>query len=349
MDLKVEASPNTANLKVVLVEEDPDCYAHLKNVVKRRWPSVSLDEAEGPINLNSSNVYLLRSSLNEALPVIAQIGLGNALYFFDPLRSVQYSAIESVAGNRINTFFKTGTEFVIFVFTSDWFLGRKDFAPLPITKSSWTEEEEKTVREADELFGNTEWRNYLLTDEPIQLKQNLLIELYRRRLHKWFRYILPMPFNPREEQLFHLFLCSNYEVGIRESRDFFCEKTGNPKYSPDNSAAFSKFKALHPELMIGMTGNRKPIEWKMLWRVIREHEEGMCDPLCRDLRDIALHPHPRRSALQWLENNDYLSEFGVENAWRVEENRYIVNWRTLKKRLGVCPPPALTPLSAVSL
>lgn len=348
LELKVRESPNTTNLKVVLVEEDPDCYAHLKCVIRRRWPSVSLDEAEGPIASNSSNVYLLRSNLSAALSAIEQIHLGNALYFFDPLRSVQYSTLESVAGSRIDTFFKTGTEFAIFVFTSDWFLGRKDFAPLPITGSPWTEEEERTVLEADELFGSTEWRAYILTDEPVQWKQNMLIELYRRRLHRWFRYVLPMPFNPKEEQLFHLFLCSNYEAGIRESRDFFCEKTGNPKYLPDNSAAFSKFKALHPELMMGIAGNRKPIEWKILWRVIREHEEGICDPMCRDLRDISVNPIRRRSALQWLENNDYLNQFDVENAWGVGENRYIVNWQIVNTRLAVDPPPALTPLSAVS-
>jgi hypothetical protein len=38
-----------------------------------------------------------------------------------------------VARSRIKSFLKTGIEFFIFVFTSDWFLGRKDFAALPKT------------------------------------------------------------------------------------------------------------------------------------------------------------------------------------------------------------------------
>jgi hypothetical protein len=36
MNLKVTNHPNTQNLKVILIEEDTNCYSHLKNVIKRR-------------------------------------------------------------------------------------------------------------------------------------------------------------------------------------------------------------------------------------------------------------------------------------------------------------------------
>ncbi|GAI94047.1 unnamed protein product, partial [marine sediment metagenome] len=205
LDLKC-SDPNTKKLKVVLVEKDGACYSHLKNVIHRRWGNVNIKMAEGPIWFNQSNIYLLNMELDRALNTIEKISLGNALFFFDPLRSVEYQVIEQVAKKRIKTYYKTGTEFIIFIFTSDWFLGRDDFAGLPTTidKATWSEAEKMTVSDADALFGNTEWRDQILNSHPIDERENCLIELYRNRLHKWFRYILPMPFNPKTKQIFHL-------------------------------------------------------------------------------------------------------------------------------------------------
>lgn len=347
LELKVTETPKTANLKVILVEEHSGCYGHLKNVVRRRWPSISISEDEEPITSNSSNIYLLNKTLNEALETIGDLNLGNALYFFDPLRSVKYSTIESVARNRMRYFFQTGTEFIIFVLTSDWFLGRDDFVPLPdITEeSAWTKEEKETVSEADSLFGNREWRNYILNNNSIENKQRTLIELYKNRLHRCFRYVLPMPFNPKEDQIFHLILCSNYEAGVRATRDFYCSITNNPKYSPNNRNAFRRFQELHPELWEGITGNRRPLQWLILWKIIREHEGGVCDLGCRDLRKVESDARRRQLLLDWLEENGYLSIVDIENAWESSENRYIVNWAIVRKRLEVDPPPTFIPLS----
>ena len=234
LELKAEKAPDTQNLKVILIEDHPGCYAHLKNVMRRRWSDISMSEAEGPLSSNSSNIYLLNRTLDEALEAIEDLSLGNTLYFFDPLRSVEYNTIEKVAANRMNYFFKTGTEFIVFIFTSDWFMGRDDFAPLPRTldESAWTDEEKTTVTEADGLFGDRGWRSYVLNNNPIEQRENTLIELYKYKLHRWFRYVFPMPFNPKEEQIFHLILCSNYETGVRATRDFYSSKTHNPKYAP---------------------------------------------------------------------------------------------------------------------
>lgn len=119
LDLKVKNHPRTRHLKVVLIEEDDECYAHLKVVIRRRWPSVPIREAEGPTESNSCNIYLLNMTIDEALEEIEKMKLGNSLYFFDPLRSVKYASIDNVANNRIKTFYRTGTEFFIFLFTSD--------------------------------------------------------------------------------------------------------------------------------------------------------------------------------------------------------------------------------------
>jgi len=347
INLKVREQPYSRNLKVVLIEEHPGCYDHLKTVIRLRWPSISIDEIEGPITSNSSNIYLLSKPLDQALEIIGDLDLGNALYFFDPLRSVEYANIENVAGRRIPTFFKAGTELIIFVFTSDWFLGREDFAPLPITleESDWTSGERNTVLEADDLFGSTEWRSYILNSNPIKDREEALIELYKDRLRRWFRYVLPMPFNPKENQVFHLILCSNFETGVRATRDLYSSRTGNPRYSPDNRSAFRKFRQLHPEIFIGLVANRRPLQWRILWRIIREHEEGVCDCMCKDLIGIEPNFIRRQPLLDWLEENEYLERVNIGNAWGDPTNQFKLNWTVLKQRLGVDPPPPLIPLS----
>jgi len=347
LDLKVREQPYSRNLKVVLIEEHPGCYDHLKTVIRLRWPSISIDEIEGPITSNSSNIYLFNKPLDEALQIIGDLDLGNALYYFDPLRSVEYTNIENVGGRRINTVFKTGTELIIFVFTSDWFLGRDDFAPLPNTpeESDWTRNERNTVLEADRLFGNTEWHSRILNNNSVRDREHTLIDLYKNRLRRWFRYVLPMPFNPKEEQIFHLILCSNFETGVRATRDFYSSRTGNPRYSPDNRSAFERFRRLHPEIFIGLTGNKRPLQWRTLWKIIKEHEEGVCDCMCKDLIKIEPEFVSRQDLLDWLEEQEYLESVNIENAWRYPINQCRLNWSVLGRRLGVNPPPELTPLS----
>lgn len=339
------SNPNTRNLKVVLVERDTDCYKHLKRVIARRWGNIGL--IEGPVRYNPSNIYLLNSELDSALNFIDKIKLGNALFFFDPLRSVEYQAIENVARKRVTTYYKMGTEFIIFIFTSDWFLGRDEFVGLPSTveESAWSVEQRRAVSEADGLFGNTEWREQVLTNAPIYEREDRLIELYRDRLHKWFRYVLPMPFNPKRNQIFHLILCSNFETGVRATRNFYCDITGNPGYTPDNKRAFNEFKAHHPETFRGLSGNRRPIQWRMLWCIITEHEEGICDYMCRDFEGIEQDEAIRQAALEWLKSKGYLIRQNSTNAWQLPIQQYRLNWTTIEDKLGIDPPTPFEPLS----
>jgi hypothetical protein len=66
LDLKC-SNPNTRYLKVILVEKDASCYSHLKNVIRRRWSNIDIDLAEGPVQYNSSNIYLLSMELDSTL------------------------------------------------------------------------------------------------------------------------------------------------------------------------------------------------------------------------------------------------------------------------------------------
>lgn len=340
-------NPNTKNLKVILVEKDGDCYSHLRKVIRRRWGTVNIELAEGPIYHNSSNIYLLNKELEGALSTIERMRLGNTLFFFDPLRHVQYQAIEKVANKRIKTFYKEGTELIIFVFTSDWFLGRDDFVALPdnTDSTSWLPEKSKTVAEADALFGDKDWRNLILNNKPTYERETEFIKLYVDRLHKWFRYILPLPFNPKENQIYHLIMCSNYEIGIKATRDFYSKWTGNPKYSPDNATAFKRFRTLHPELFVRLSGRQRPPHWKMLWETIKNHEDGMCDYMCRDFMVIEDDGNRRQELLEWVEDKRYLVRYGTGNIWRHPCKQYQVNWRTINSTLGIEPPAPLEPLS----
>jgi three-Cys-motif partner protein len=346
LELKAN-SPHTNNLKVVLVEDDPQCYAHLKRTIKRRWPSVDIEEAERSPDDNSSNIYLLNKDLARALQAIQTLDLGNAIFFFDPLRSVVWSHIEEVAANRMRSFYETRTEFLIFLFTSDWFLGRDDFAPLPFKpdESSWSAEERTTIAEADSLLGNREWRTALLSDDAIEQRSRTLVESYKRRLWKWFRYVLPLPFNPKSNQLFHLILCSNYEAGVRMTRNEYSARTSNPRFSPDNSSAFRSFKNQHPGLFAPGHGRGRPLQWKVLWSIIATHEDGRCDWKCRDFTGIDFRLLEIKDALQWLAAQGYLELVDIPNAWDPSVESYRLNWGMITRKLGVEPPSSLVPLS----
>lgn len=348
LQLKHGKGWETRNLKVLCVEENEDCYYNLKEVIKRRWPSISIEISEGPIEDNSTNVYFLHAELNEAIDRIIQIkGLGNAIFFFDPLLSVNWDVINRVARNRITSYYKTSTEFIVFLFTSDWFKGRNGFSPLPVTleEESWTAAERQTVEYADRFFGNQTWRKVLLTDSPSDEKEQLMVYLYCINLFNWFRYVLPLPFKPNKGQLYHLFFCSNYEDGINITKGYYQERTGNDPYSPVNKIAFSNFKRLHPEVFKGIKHPRRPLSWKILWKIIKAHAFGICDPMCRDF--IAEEPlfETRVKDLEWLELAGYLNKFQISNPiWIESFQRYILNWDTVTKNLRIERPRRLEPI-----
>ena len=247
LQLKLKNS-NTSNLILVLIESHDGCYYHLKRVVRKIKSDFPLAESEGPAGQNRTGVYLLNRDLRQSIDFVRQMKLGNSLFFFDPLLYSPWFDIEGVAQSRVKRYYQTGTEFIVFLFTSDWFSGRKEMAPLPKDPdpSAWSNAESDTVAKMDDLFGNYDWRLNLIRNESAKELLTQLVSLYKLRLHNWFRYVLPLPFEPKTGQTYHLFVCSNYEAGIRITRDFYTASTGNPRYSPDNKSAYSKFRSLHP-------------------------------------------------------------------------------------------------------
>lgn len=341
---------DTSNLRIILIEQDRSCFEHLKKVIARRWPSVPINQSEGSIKDNNSSIFLFNKRLDDAIATLDEVGLGNAIYYFDPLRNVEWNTIEAVARKRIKGFCGTGTEFLIFLFTSDWFLGRNSLAPLPETveEAKWNNSEQKTVLEADALFGTRFWRKYVLISNPVESKQKLFANLYRFRLHRWFRYVLPMPFRPKEKQLFHLILCSNYDAGVKVTKDFYDTMTGNPVYLPGltpSQQAYTRFMKNHPELTTRMN-RKRPLEWRLLWRTIKYHEEGICDHYCRDFHDIEPCGELVKPAIEWLSEKNYLRELPAISAWGKNVKQYKVNWEVVKKTLNIDPPPELKPVTS---
>jgi three-Cys-motif partner protein len=351
LNLKM-TNPLASKLKVILVEKDRACFDHLKNVIRKRWSTLNLDLAEGPISSNRTSVYLIHQGLSEAVNMIKQIPLGNSLFFFDPLLYTPWSEIERVARDRITTYYQTGTEFIVFLFTSDWFSGRKNMnpplAPLPTTGNAneWSPEESATVAKMNVLFGNENWS--LLLTKPIPYNERIesLVHLYKNRLRRWFRYVLPLPFQPKPSQTYHLFVCSNFETGIRITRDFYTKFTNSPKFSPNNSEAFARFKKLHPEKAMNPTNPRKKSdEWHILWTIITDHEDGICDMRCLDLRRIQPTDGMRLEALKWLQGKGYLQTSGqYTDAWPNPPVLSRLDWGPVKQNLGIDRPPQLVPL-----
>jgi len=349
MQLKYGNNPwETRNLKIICVEENDDCFFHLKEVIKRRWPKVDLGKSEGPVEMNDSNLHLFHADIDDAIEKLMEIKeRRNSIFFFDPLLHMDWNLLEKVARSRINSYYQTGTEFILFLFTSDWFLGRNEFSPLPssLDEETWSESEEKTVDMADNLFGHQLWRKYLLNKDSIVKKQQRLVNFYCVNLFRWFRYVLPLPFKPKKGQLYHLFFCSNYEAGINIAKGFYQKRTNNPKYAPSNARTLKIFKQSHQEVFEGIKHPRRPLKWKLLWKIIKQHEFGICDPQCPDFIKEQEDLKTRIETLEWLESQDYLKKIPGENPhWEEKYQKYILNWEHVTSKFKIDRPSRLIPI-----
>lgn len=337
-------NPNTSNLAILLVEEDPQCYDHLKKVIKRRWNHLRYATKIEEETLD--NVYLLNNK-SQVFDIVHNYRLGNSLFFFDPLLFTQWNEIDDVAQRRIQKYYQSGTEFIIFLFTSDWFLGRKELTPLPTIndEKKWNSNEKETISKVDKLFGHQNWRHSLLQPKSKEEIIQIMIQLYKNRLRKWFRYVLPLPFEPKKGQTYHLFRCSNYEAGIEITRRFYEKYTNNRPYSPSNKDAYSKFIELHSEKK--MKGNARSYEWKILWAIIKGHDDGLCDTECKDLLKIQSDFELLDKSLKWLDSNGYVKKIDhITDAWEHMPNLYQLNWKFVSEKLGIELPTELKPLQA---
>ena len=350
LDLKYgQSGAIYSKLNIILIEEDNECRKHLNNVLKRRWPRAELVNSDGKkrwsrdgevVLYNDADTFLNESSSGELL--------GISLFYFDPLLSVSWELIERITKSRIIDPFQIGTEFLIFFFTSDWINGRKKFHALPRTKeiSSWNAGERKSVQFADETFGNRSWLDIMTSESDDEQLKNGLIELYKSKLRVWFRFVVPLPFVPKRNELYHVFCCSNFSVGTSVLSSIYGEYAQSFGLQADNNSTYNIFKAKYPSLLADLSPRKRPVEWRVLWHVMRNHADGICDNRCRTLLEIAGNEQNVKKKIKWLEKENYLKQFNVQY-WPWDAPKftiYQIDWEVVNEKLNVDRPIIAEPL-----
>ena len=140
-------------------------------------------------------------------------------------------------------------------------------------------------------------------------------------------------------------MCSNYEEGIAITKRYYADASGNALLKMDSRLYYSIFKRLYPQTVRGLQGNGRPLVWKILWATIRNHDEGLCDILCRDFKRMEFDYGKRSAALAWLEAVGYFRKVPqLTDAWPDPPQLYALDWGVVKSRLGVDPPTKFVPL-----
>ena len=103
---------------------------------------------------------------------------------------------KNIADSKIKNIYQAGPEFIIFVFTSDWFSvsGSINLPPLPDYIPNESEKPLETILKLDDFFGDQKWREKLLRSTDTQTKIDLFVSDYKHKLQEWFRYVLALPF-----------------------------------------------------------------------------------------------------------------------------------------------------------
>ncbi len=351
------------NLSIYLVEAHPQCRQFLIENMEERWDIRlnSQDDLDHPL-LTNGRVWLFESEEHFLRFTGGGSMIERGLFLFDPLLAPEYRIIEGVARHRIRVPFQIRTEFLLFFFTSDWVSGRTGFAPLPrfADEANWTEEEEETAKQADAVFGDRTWLTITSSGLDDGHIQNALLDAYVQKMMKWFRFVMPVPFQPKTEQIYHLLCCSNYDVGINAIKSNWAHLVSMHKgmlvqsgVTTHANSIFPNFRELHPDLIRSLpAGKRRPIEWRILWKIAKSFVDGTADSRDRSLLEITEIQTELDSFLSWLANENYLEIItDIPWAWEGYEEvpRYRAAYDVLSDMLGLAPPILMEPLTSDAL
>ena len=330
-------------LKLILVEPLPECRTALRNNILERWPEAELSEhkhgwyrsRDGYVDLFESVTYFLEHKDPNSL--------GTSLFYFDPLRAPDLSLVDKIASTRIVKPYGIGTEFLIFFFTSDWVVGRPEFAALPSsTEEGWAPKQRESALAADREFGSRAWLSIVRSDHERAQMEDELVGLYKQSLRRWFRFVQPLPFVPKISQRYHLFCCSNYDTGMSVINSIYGKLTWPFGLQADNDAAYNKFLRMHRNLKQSAGRRARPAEWKVLWHIMKHHVDGVCDEQCKgDIRKKVSSSDHLKGVLYWLHSERYLKRIKARS-WQWSESLkypiYAIDWDVVKERLNVDPP-----------
>jgi hypothetical protein len=133
------------------------------------------------------------------------------------------------------------------------------------------------------------------------------------------------------------------------NRHFYSTITENPPYSPDSQKAYKNFMAIHPELLKHISGRKRPLQWKILWKIITQHEDGVCERECRDFKDLDNNIDVIQKGLNWLCEHNYLQLSPLSRHWGVSIPQYVLKWGKTEERLKLTRPPEFQPISREQL
>jgi len=102
---------------------------------------------------------------------------------------------------------------------------------------------------------------------------------------------------------------------------------------------------LYPELFKGLSGKERPLPWKVLWKIIVQHEDGVSDKHCKDFKELNNNNNIIQISLDWLCAHDYLYICSSSNHWGDQIQQYVLNWNTVKEKLEVNQPIDFRPVS----
>ncbi len=362
LDLKF-LTPNigTNNLTVFLIEEHNQCRQYLIENMKEIWGMTlhSRNDLGYPV-LVYGNVWLFESQEDFLKFTGSGTMIERGLFLFDPLLAPEYSMIEKVAKHRIVVPFQMRTEFLLFFFTSDWILGRKNFAPLPqdTDDNNWSPSEKESARQATAVFGDRSWLSATTSGQNSDTMQSALLELYRKKMMKWFRLVMAIPFQPKPKQIYHLLCCSNYEVGMNRIISEWAHLVSMHRgvrirsgVTDHGNTIFPRFKRVHPELQ-PPPRKRRPLEWQILWKITKDFVYGTADSRCKSLVDLNGPPIDLEMFLEWLSEKKYLEVIeDIPWAWKNDEKipRYHVNYEVLYNEFDLAPLVTMEPLTADAL
>ncbi len=309
-----------------------------------------------------TSIWLFKSVDNFLSVTGGGITLDRVLFLFDPLLAPDFYLIQQVASRRIRVPFQKGTEFLVFFFTSDWIRGRRNFAPLPRTRneSIWTDAELETANQADLVFGDRTWLDITTQSLNEDQMQSSLLSTYRLKLYEWFRFVLPVPFQPKPNQNYHLLCCSNYEVGINVIKSNWSHLVSMHRgilskagISEHANSIYNHFKSKYPEIVAGRPqGTQKPPEWRILWTLIKKYVDGTGDSLDSVLLEIVESNSDLDSILGWLASEGFI--FPLEEipwSWSGIHPiiRYHADYAKLNDILQLAPPISMSPLTSDAL
>jgi len=160
LELKFDSGKTiSANLTIMLVEEDTGIRDGLMEVIRTKWPEAALSHTgDGRYQSSDGRVTLFKSARDLMKHTEDGAISGNCLFLFDELLATEWTILDNIASARVSRPYKTGTEFLLFFFTSDWITGRHsellDIDPLPTTRNmnQWSGGQNEAAMVADRLY-----------------------------------------------------------------------------------------------------------------------------------------------------------------------------------------------------